>query len=86
MKRSTVIIVLFCAFGAHQCQDTVPVEVPVESGSNGERSGKMVNYDEYMGNLDGFPDWATNSNFDQGKLRDESDSRNEWNERNEWRE
>lgn len=68
MKRSIIILFLFCAFRAHTCENIVNDEVQSvhEKETNGARSGKMVNYDDFMGELDGYyPDY--NNNYDWGE-------------------
>lgn len=69
MKQSIHIIFLFCVFSAYRCENTVNDEVETvhKDGSNGERSGKMVNYDDFMGELDGYPDYNYNNAYDWGK-------------------
>lgn len=88
MKRSIHIIFLFCVFSAYRCENTVndDVETVHEDGSNGKRSGKMVNYDDFMGELDGYPDYNYNNNYDWGEsvhcaiLRTSKKSASLWND------
>lgn len=70
MKRSIIVLFLFCAFNANHCEDIVnggDVETVQENGSSGTHSGKMVNYDDFMGELDGYPDFNNNDNYDWSK-------------------
>lgn len=68
MRRSTVLL-LFCAIGVRRCENTVNdgVETVHENGASGTHSAKMMNYDEFMGELDGYPDYNNNNNYDWGK-------------------
>lgn len=70
MKRSILVLFLFGAFTMHRCGNTVNDEVETvhENGSSGTRSGKLLNYDDFMGELDGYPDYNyNNNNYDWGE-------------------
>lgn len=68
MRRS-IILILFCAIGVRRCEHTVNDEVESvhEIGASGAHSGKMINYDEFMAELDGYPDYNNNNNYDWGE-------------------
>lgn len=69
MKWSIIVLFLFCSFGAHLCEDSVNDEVEPVHGTDasGTHSGRMMNYDDFMGSLDGYPDYNYNNNYDWGK-------------------
>lgn len=69
MRRSIIILFLFCAFKAQRCEHFVnnDVETVNENGSSGSHSQKLMQYDEFMGALDGYPDYNYNNNYDWGK-------------------
>lgn len=70
MKRSILVLFLFCALGAHRCESTVSddVETVHENPPNGgARSGKMTSYDEFLGELDGYPDFNNYDNYNWGE-------------------
>lgn len=68
MRRS-IVLLLFCTIGVRRCEDTVndAVETMHGNGASETHSGKMINYDEFMGELDGYPDYNNNNNYDWGE-------------------